>query len=88
MERTRAERRKKNYAEVRRKKKIANRLYGCDRYEHDGQYIKGKVHCSCGLCCAKTNNKKWGYKSWKHSDTQKINSMDYQMVEFFEEKAS
>ena len=21
-----------------------------DWYEHDGQYDKGKIHCSCGLC--------------------------------------
>lgn len=88
MERNRGERRKRNYAVVARRKKIAKRLYGCDRYDHDGQYIKGKVHCSCGLCCAKTNNRKGGYMNWKHSDLQKIDSMGEQIKEYLYGKAS
>lgn len=33
-----------------RKKEIAKAIYGTDAYEVDGQYSKGKVHCSCPLC--------------------------------------
>lgn len=84
MERNRGERRKRNYAVVARRKKIAKRLYGCDRYDHDGQYIKGKV----GLCCAKTNDRKCGYMNWKHSDLQKIDSMRDQIKEYLYGKAS
>ena len=35
---------------IARKKKIAERIYGVELYTHEGQYDKGKVHCSCPLC--------------------------------------
>lgn len=37
---------------IRRKKNICKHIYwdGCDWYEHDGQYSKNKIHCSCWMC--------------------------------------
>jgi len=32
------------------KKRFVNRAYGYDWYKHDGQYSKGKIHCSCRMC--------------------------------------
>ena len=37
---------------IQRKKDIANRYW---HYKHDGQYSKGKIHCSCWMCSGKTN---------------------------------
>lgn len=43
------------------KQRIAKRLYSYDSefeyYKHLHQYSKGKIHCSCHLCSAKTRNK-------------------------------
>lgn len=41
-----------------RNRKIAHKKYICNHvnsigsnwYKHDGQYSKGKIHCSCPLC--------------------------------------
>lgn len=46
--RNRAWRRKKNFSKGRRKKYIAMAVCRNWWYEHDGQYIKGKIHC-CAL---------------------------------------
>jgi hypothetical protein len=42
---------------ISRKKRISRKIYG-ERgfYEHDGQYSKGKIHCSCWMCSSKA---KW-----------------------------
>ena len=43
-----------------RKRRIAKQLhsYGSEEYyKHLHQYSKGKIHCSCPLCSAKTRNK-------------------------------
>ena len=75
---------------IKRKKQIAEKLYGHGYYKCDGKYDKGKVHCSCPMCSRKTNNKgknrlKHGNyypsKDWKHSDQLKIESMDDQLKE-------
>lgn len=75
---------------IKRKKQIAEKLYGHGYYKCDGKYDKGKVHCSCPMCSRKTNNKgknrlKHGNyypsKDWKHSDLLKIESMDDRLKE-------
>lgn len=53
--RSRAERRKLRYKKIKRKKKIAKEVYGFPYYHEDGKYSKGKIHCSCPMCSAKTN---------------------------------
>ena len=52
MNRTRSYRRAIRNREITRKKKICKQLYwiGSNWYEHDGQYSKGKIHCSCPMC--------------------------------------
>lgn len=84
--RNRAWRRKKNFSKGRRKKNIVRAVCKNWQFKYDGQYIKGKIHCSCPLCSCKTNNNgRWGVAmNWKHSDAQKIMSMDSQIKEFVE----
>ena len=86
--RDRGKRRKDNYKKAIRKRKISESKLGKNNawYEHLGQYIKGKIHCSCPLCTAysKTNTKgKWckGKKNYKISDQKIIDSMNEQMKE-------
>lgn len=82
---------------INRKKRIIeeSKSYWC--YEHDGSLNKGKIHCSCGMCRNKTNNKgehrliHRNYapsKNWKHSDRQKINSMDAAVADYEQEVSS
>lgn len=68
-------RRKIDHAKAARKKQIAHDVNGID-YKFDGQYIKGKIHCSCPLCAAKT-----GKNGYKHSDMLKFMSIMEQMDE-------
>lgn len=95
MSRNRAWRRKKNYSKGKRKQKIAIALFGypseCIAIKtpfnnHVGQYIKGKVHCSCMMCSAKTNNRgRYGRAiNYKHSDEMKVNSMKEQIHDYEE----
>lgn len=76
---TRAERRKNDYNKAIRKKNIAEHNKGFSYYDNLHQYSKNKVHCSCPLCAAKTdNNCKNGVT---HSDKLKIESMNAQLAE-------
>ena len=53
----RGNRRDTTEAKVKRKMRIVHELNDYWFYEHRGQYRKGKIHCSCPLCAAKTNAK-------------------------------
>lgn len=89
-ERTRAERRHRDYAKARRKRKITKEVYWSEPnsdweyYDSLHQYSKNKIHCSCPMCRAKTKKKdnvlgtfhRHG-KNWKHSDLQKLEAMNY-----------
>ena len=78
---------------IRRKKRIVSHYWGADEfpyYKHDGMYSKNKIHCSCPLCAAKTNNKgcKWKcgsgqVKNWKHSDLQRLQLLHDQIVDLY-----
>lgn len=73
---------------IARKKSIVDH-YGWSTgwYDCDGKYSKGKIHCSCGMCREKTNNKSWKKRTiqgnyapnhnWKPSDLRKIEKMNY-----------
>lgn len=81
------EMRKKHIA--RKKRIVHDCYYNIDNwYNCDGKYSKGKIHCSCGMCRAKTNNKSWKKRTihgnyepnhnWKPSDLRKIEKMNYE----------
>lgn len=74
--RNRAYYRKERAKHIRRKKRICER-YGWAYYEDDGRYSKGKIHCSCPLCAAKSKN-----GNWKHSDLIKIERLKQQEKEY------
>lgn len=48
--RGRAYRRNVRHKTICKKKNIVSAIYDDDYYEHDGQYAKNKIHCSCALC--------------------------------------
>ena len=52
MEREKAYRRYVRNKAIKRKKRIRNKICGDGNtyYKFDGQYSKGKIHCSCPLC--------------------------------------
>ena len=101
MTRSRPWRRWKDYTKARRKYELDKELsyqftnretgaleqYLFYRYFHE--YSKGKIHCSCPLCSAKTKNK-GSRKTWapalnyKPSDRRRVDSWNNQMEELYE----
>ena len=55
--RHRGNRRDQTELKAERKERIVRELGGYWSYPHFGQYRKGKIHCSCPMCAAKTNTK-------------------------------
>lgn len=55
-----------------RKRKLAKNIYGADWYKHFHQYSKGKIHCSCWLCC---------FKGLTKADRNKLISMKQEIDE-------
>lgn len=53
--RHRGNRRRRDYLKAKRKIKIVHDLNDYWYYKYPGMYIKGKIHCSCPMCAAKTN---------------------------------
>lgn len=51
-----------------------------------GRLTKGKIHCSCPACAAKTNSKNPAItRGWKHSDLQKIQKLSDDLIEEYSE---
>ena len=90
--RTRAYRRYKNLTKALRKKKLSDKwllrgTWSRSYYPNLNQYSKNKIHCSCPLCRAKTNNKGrtggWAPNyNPKISDIRKNEAMDFSYEEY------
>lgn len=71
-----------------RHKKITEYIYHQDNYfDVFNKYDSFKIHCGCGLCRCKTNNKHrrvfWQKPHmWKASDQKKIESMNAEMAAY------
>jgi hypothetical protein len=76
---------------IRRRKRI-DQMYGDYwQYKYEGELSKGKIHCSCGMCMAKTRNKKYRRRhihgnyapniNYKFSEKKKILNMEEQLKE-------
>ena len=87
--RTRAEKRHNDWKKAIRKRKIIN-AYGWDYYDNLHQYSKNKIHCSCGMCRAKTSNRgrkrriHGNYaksKNWSVNDERRIEEMQDQILD-------
>lgn len=56
-------------------------------YNNLHQYADNKIHCSCGMCCAKTNNKTkrkvhGNYapsRNYKHNEQKQLLDMEQQL---------
>ena len=92
MSNSRAYTREMREKHIARKKRIVHQYpYMGEYYDCDGKYSKGKIHCSCGMCRSKTNNKSWRKRkihgnyapnhNWKPSDVRKLDRMDYEEKE-------
>lgn len=81
MPRTRAMRRYLNWSAALRKRRRADKVYSFPYYNNLHQYSKGKIHCSCPLCSAKSKRPREGYV-WKHSDRKQMLAMESQVTEY------
>ena len=79
-----AEKRHNDYVKAIRKRRIDRELDSGSIYHHDWydnlhQYSKNKIHCSCPMCAAKTNNR--GHygpaMNWCIRDRRQLDEMDY-----------
>lgn len=86
------ERRHNDYVKAKRRKDISDAWWGVPYYSDFHRYVKGKIHCSCGMCRAKTKNKgkhrqiKGNYApsyNPKHSDRQRDVRMANQLDEYY-----
>lgn len=89
---TLSERRHNNWKKAIRKRRIDREKDGTnnhkDWYDNLHQYSKNKIHCSCPMCSAKTNNKhRSGARGWEPSenwslqDTKRIEEMNDQILD-------
>ena len=74
--------RKQRIRHIKRKKRIIKELNNYWLYEHEGVLSKGKIHCSCKLCSAKSNR-----NGWKPSDILKIEKFNHDIKEYYREGA-
>lgn len=88
MKRSRSYIREVRNKKIARKKRICRNIYGPailvgenvgSWYKHDGQYSKGKIHCSCKMC---TYSKYFGLSSLK--DMREKEKYEFEMKEFQE----
>lgn len=84
----RAERRHRDWSKAIRKRDIIQH-YGFDYYDNLHQYSKNKIHCSCGMCRAKTNNKKHKHVwfpaiNWPMCDLKRIKEMRDEENDYWE----
>lgn len=84
----RGNRRHQNYTKAIRKEGLYYALYGHDVEIPLGKFIKGKVHCSCPICRAKTNKQKARYgttgpgsKNYCHSEMKQVVAFHQDMKE-------
>lgn len=86
--RNEAEKRHNDWRKAIRKRNIVRDIYGWDEgwYDNLHQYSKNKIHCSCPMCSAKTNNrgrKVWstGKRNWSMTDERRIEEMEDQLLD-------
>lgn len=68
------------YVHIARKKRIIKEQNNYWYYKHEGELDKGKIHCSCWMCSAKTR-----VHGPKISEIRKIENMNSQEGEYYSE---
>ena len=85
-----AEKRHNDYKKAIRKRRIDRETkpsgWEHDWYDNLHQYSKNKIHCSCPMCSAKTNNKgHYGIAmNWSPRDRRQLDEMNYDEEEEIE----
>jgi len=87
--RTRAWRRHKNYIKAKRKADIVHDQNDYWHYKYFGQYIKGKINCSCPMCRKKSRNRGAaayynGAYNYRMMDLKRIHAMDEDIETYHE----
>lgn len=92
-----AEKRHNDYVKAIRKRRIdretSPQCWNHDWYDNLHQYSKNKIHCSCPMCSAKTNNRgrkgSWEPNiTWSITDRRKLDALEYQEEEEEDELSS
>ena len=86
---SRATRRKNNCRKAKRKEWIVHHVYGWPEgwYNNLHEYSKGKIHCSCPLCAAKTNPKRKRIgRGFTGRDARRAEAMDCEEKEYRHER--
>lgn len=63
---------------ISRKKKFAKQAWDIEYYYHDGQYSKGKIHCSCSMCKCPVD-----YKFHSAAKSAKYDDLTQRLLEYF-----
>ena len=73
---------KKGLQKQKRKMKIAKFTIGLEPFVgKENKLFKGKIHCSCPICSAKTNK-----LGWKSRDKRIIEGMNFQLKNYMYEE--
>lgn len=85
--RDRASRRHDDFTKAIRKRNICRRNYGFEYYDNLHEYSKNKIHCSCGMCREKTNNKTHHHvwfpaMNWMMCDQKRIDEMEASLEDY------
>lgn len=78
---SRALKRKNDWRKAKRKEWIVHHVYGWPEgwYHNLHEYSKGKIHCSCPMCAAKTNPKRRRIaRGYNGSDQRRIDEMMFE----------
>lgn len=77
-----ARRRKNDFRKAKRKEWIVKHVYGWPEgwYDNLHEYSKGKIHCSCPMCAAKTNPKRKRIgRGYTGKDLRRIDEINYEL---------
>lgn len=85
----RSTRRKNDWRKAKRKEWIVHHVYRWPEgwYDNLHEYSKGKIHCSCPLCAAKTNPKRKRIgRGFAGRDKRRAEAMDCEEKEYRHER--
>lgn len=91
MKRNMARKRQLDELKQEKKRKIVRDFYGYTEENHNWmaqphRLSKGKIHCSCPMCAAKTNARRGTYvHGWKAADKRKLYDLSEALIEEYKE---
>lgn len=77
MQRGIAYRRNVRNKHISRKRRLSESFVKCIEYKYEGQYSKGKIHCSCRMCTYSKYHKLKTFKDYKEEEKMKSHLSDW-----------